>query len=211
MTQSKAVTFGRKASAGAPRAAAPHRPAQAAQGTQSAQGAQGAQATQTLDPKLAAFASELRAETRRDQTEDIAPGEGEVPWSMRAAILAGLFASLLQAGMVVASAQGVVEIIPGLKVDVGQGSLLTPLIILTGLWGGAHVAASAVMLSHFLLRRLGRVAALDYALAGCAAGAADAFMTTLLFGGAHGLLAQAMTGLAAGYFFRLFAGVRRKA
>lgn len=165
-----------------------------------------------LDPdpdlRLAEFAKTLRAETQSAGSQAPRSGEGVVPWSMRAACLAGLCAALLQAGMVVASARGIVEIVPGFKLDVGEGSMLTPMIIVSGLWSGAQIAAEAVMASHFLLRALVRTGIADYAIAGGATGAAIAWISAQLSGNHHGVVAAAATGVATGLLYRLFAGLR---
>ena len=195
METAKAPTFGRRGALAKPRLPVTPAPAKAGQAW-----------VDGVPPDLADIARNLKAEVARERGGIEDARDGVVPWSMRAAFLAGLFASLLQAGIVVASARGIVEIIPGFKFDIGEGSAITPLIIVSGVMSGARVAAGAVMLSHFLLRTLGRTGVIDYALGGAAAGAANALIVTLLFGASHGFMAETLTGLAAGSLFRLFAG-----
>ncbi len=194
MLQPGAVPFGRKgAPAGRRRETASPTPPPA-----------DVDADAALTPELAALARGLFDAKSSAETSTIAA----VPWSMRAAMLAGVFAALLQSGMQVAGAQGMLGIIPGLEIDPGVGSVLTPVLLLSGVLGGGRIAAFAVMMAHVPLRALNQTSPAAYAIGGAVAGALQAYVGALLAGGEAAIIAEAVTGLAAGFLYRVFAGAR---
>jgi len=134
---------------------------------------------------------------------------GVVPWSWRAAFLAGFAASCLQAGLVVLQAQHATPILPGVPFEVGgEGAVTTPALIAAALWTSAQDAATALLLSHFGLRALNISSPLAYAVGGAAGGALSAYATRLLLGGEDAMLTDAITGLISGFLFRMFAGLK---
>jgi hypothetical protein len=146
----------------------------------------------------------------RSTTEDPTAFGRKVPWSAIAALIAGVVACLLQSGGLILSTYGSVEVIPGFKVDVGQTSILAPLLISAGLIEGARVAAFSLLLAHAALRLVNVTNIFAYALFGALAGAAQAMAMSVITGvPMKSALAEAVTGLIAGYFYRMFAGVKK--
>jgi hypothetical protein len=136
------------------------------------------------------------------------PSARAIAWSWRAAFLSGLAVACLQAGASVVAARGGIDLVPGLHIGTqGKASALVPLIIASGLWEGAENSATSLAISHFLLKRLGATSVRAYTLGGAAAGLFYAWLTTLIGGGDNAaLLPTAAAGLAAGFFYRIFAG-----
>jgi hypothetical protein len=147
--------------------------------------------------------------TRSD--EDVRQStSGEVPWSWRASILAGLVAACMQAGVVVLSSQTPTAILPGIPMEVGgAGSTLTPAVIAYGLWNGGSEAASTLMIAHFALKIMKTTSPVAYALGGAIAGAASGYVIRMLIGGEDTMVTDAIAGLIAGFLFRVIAGVQR--
>ncbi len=136
---------------------------------------------------------------------------GVVPWSWRAALLAGVCASCLQAGVVVMSAQTPTAILPGVQFEVGgAGSSMEPLLIAYGLWVGGRSAAVTMLLAHFGLRTLSpkTLSSIAYAIAGAMAGVAYALtMKGLGLEDEHVPTVAAM-GLMTGFMYRVLAGAK---
>lgn len=130
---------------------------------------------------------------------------GKIAWSLRAAVLAGLVAGLLNAAV---RATSILDL-GGLFDQVPLGEAKMPvavMLVAAGLWGGARASALALLCAHSLLGRLGRTGYLAYALCGAAASLAYALLATALgFGPDHSLIVDGLSGLAAGFFYRLFA------
>ncbi len=147
--------------------------------------------------------SDLKAQSDRP------PPDGAVPWSWRAAFLAGLVASFSQAGLVVLQAQQVGSLIPGLSVQLGgAGQMVTPALIGLSLLSSGREAATTLVLSHFALRSFKIASPLAYAIGGAAAGAGSAYVARALMGGDDTIATEAMTGLIAGFLYRLLAGAK---
>ncbi len=142
--------------------------------------------------------------------EAVAAGiTGEVPWSWRAALLAGIASACLQAGILVLSAQTPTELIPGLPIQVGgAGSAMTPAVIAYGLWSGGSDAASTLMIAQFVLKVLKQTSPVAYALGGALVGVGTGYVVRVLMGGDDNMAADAITGLVAGFLYRMLAGVK---
>lgn len=142
----------------------------------------------------------------------VSSAEGRVPWSWRAAMLAGIAAASLQAGLIVLSSQSPTPLLPGLPWAVGgAGSALTPAVIAYGLWNGGSNAATTMMVAHFGLRAVRTTSPLAYALGGAVVGAAASYLMRTLLGGDDTLATDAITGLLAGFLYRMIAGARAAA
>jgi hypothetical protein len=141
------------------------------------------------------------AQVRRD--------DGIVPKSWRAGLLAGLVASLIQAGMVMVGAKTHSASLSGLGSLIGiDPQAMTPLVLAGSVFDGAQTVGFTVLLAHRVLKRHAITSYAAYALGGGAAAAICAAAWSLIgFGGPeHGWVVEIATGLAAGYFYRLFAG-----
>lgn len=142
-----------------------------------------------------------------------------VGWSFRAAVLAGLIVSLVNAAAQATrfSSFGSLEKLPFGSALLGQISIgeatvpLTLLAALAGLWSGARASALALLFAHKILARLGHTSLMAYSLGGAAACLAYALLAGLL-GGAMtpvSIAMEALSGLGAGFFYRLFAATER--
>lgn len=157
------------------------------------------------DERFSAVAREM---LRSSESEQAVQRQGEVPWSMTAALLAGIAASCLQAGLYIVAAKGPIEIIPGLKMTLGSSSEMLLMAITLGLWRGAQVAVTAIMLSHLAMRFTQMSSPTAYGIAGAVSGAIYAYGLDLLTEQSASIWATAASGLAAGFLYRLFAGLR---
>jgi hypothetical protein len=199
MPQVKATAFGRRGS---------NRPAplsvRAAAGDASAQAQN---ATRPIDEGFIAIAREMMQDGRREQGV-LDRGEGVVPWSFWAASLAGLGAAFLQAGIYIVAARGPIEFMPGVKINgYGDGTWLLTLT-LYGLLSGARIAVTSLMFTHFALRFVEISSPVAYAVGGAIGGCIYAYAMHMLGAGPQHLVATAVTGLVAGYLYRIFSGVR---
>jgi hypothetical protein len=142
-----------------------------------------------------------------------------VGWSFRAAVLAGLIVSLVNAAAQATrfSSFGGLDKLPFGQTLLGQISFgevtvpLTLLAALAGLWSGARASALALLFAHKILARLGHTSLMAYSLGGAAACLAYALLAGLL-GGAMtpvSIAMEALSGLGAGFFYRLFAATER--
>ena len=203
MTFSKAATFGK-------RGAAPQRSV--------------ATSTRSVKPDLNAALATTESGIPLDQLARNLIGSGDgavagaeneksgvVPWSWRAAVLAGVCASCLQAGVVVISTQTPQDILPGVHVQVGgAGSSMEPLLIAYSLWVGARSAAVTMFLAHFGLRALSprTRSSIAYAIAGAAAAIAYALTMKGLGLEDERLPTVAAMGLMTGFMYRVLAGAK---
>ncbi len=162
-------------------------------------------------PDHAAFFARLRAETVDEDSRPLA-----VPRSFRAALLAGLVVGCCLAGLDATQADATLRRIAGLVP--GGAPRLLPVVILLGLFGGARAAATNLLLSHWVLRRLGWTSHVAYAAFGGAVAALIALLTEgVLQSGlmqsslsqGHGFGVEIATGAGAGFFYRVFAGAAR--
>ncbi len=156
------------------------------------------------------LARQLLGERSHSSAQDAATrGPGVVPWSWRAAMLAGLAAACLRAGLIVLSAQTAAPILPGLPIAVGgEGSAMAPALIAWGLWSGGRDAATTMFIANLILRLLKTDSPVAYALGGALVGAGSSYATMLLLGGENDIAVQAALGLAAGFLYRIFAGTK---
>ncbi len=134
---------------------------------------------------------------------------GVVPWSWRAATLAGVSAACLQAGAVVLAAQSPNSLLPGIPVEIGgAGTAAAPVLIAYGLWSGGQDAASALLFSHFGLRSLNMTSPIAYAICGAVMGVASAYLMQVLNVGEAASVTDAIMGLIAGFMYRTLAGIK---
>lgn len=160
-----------------------------------------------IDESFVAIAREMMQDGRREQ-DVLDRGGGVVPWSFWAASLAGLAAAFLQAGLYIVAAKGPVEFMPGVKIGgYGDSSWLLMLVIY-GLWKGASIAVTVLMMTHLALRFVQSTSATAYAVTGAISGCIYAYGMQMLGAGEQQVLATAATGLVAGYLYRVFSGVR---
>lgn len=186
-----APTFGRRsAPARASRPVAPKAPAAA-----------------TIDH--AAFFAAARAETEET------PRARTVPRSFRAALLAGLAVGCCLGGIDATRAGDTLRTLSSGLLPADAAPRLVPVVILLGLLGGARAAATSLLVSHAVLRRLGLTAHLAYAAGGAFVAAAFSLLAVAWaqtgFVGSdtlptHGLALDIAAGAGAGFFYRVFAG-----
>ena len=164
-------------------------------------------ASPPIDDRFVAVAREMMQHSRREQ-EVASSGGGTVPWSLRAAVLAGLGAAFLQAGLLIVAAKGSIEFIPGVKIfGDGDASWLL-MLVLYGLLSGARIAVTTLMFTHFALRFVQLTSLTAYAVGGAVSGCIHAYGLQMLSGGGQRMLTTAATGFAAGYLYRVFSGIR---
>lgn len=150
------------------------------------------------------------------------PDVSKVGWSFRAAVLAGLIVGLFNAAAQATSflgfgASSPLDRLPLGHTPFGQISLgqagmpLTVLIAIAGLWDGARASAFTLLFAHKILTRRGRTSFVAYSLGGAAASLIYALIAALLWTDATPLSISldALSGLGAGFFYRLFAATER--
>jgi hypothetical protein len=138
------------------------------------------------------------------------PQHRVVPWSMRAALLAGLAAACLSAGALVAHGSGgaqdpqVASLASAAGVDLSK---LGPAILFVTLWRAGRATFWGVLAAHSIAKRLGLSTRFAYAAIGAGAGLTLAVLARVLgFSSGDPLFeATAMTATAA-FFYRVFAG-----
>lgn len=164
-----------------------------------------------IAPAHAAFFAQLRVESRDDDERPRV-----VPRSFRAALLAGLVVGFCLAGLDATQADTTLRHVAGLVP--GGAPKLLPVVILFGLLGGARAAATNLLVSHWLLRRLGWSGHIAYAAGGGAVAAGVALVVQGLAGSGfvepsllhgHGVALDVAAGVGAGFFYRVFAGAAR--
>ncbi len=157
----------------------------------------------------AGFFAAARAETEET------PRDRAVPRSFRAALLAGLVVGCCLAGIDATHAGDTLRTLSGGLLPADAAPRLVPVVILLGLLGGARAAATSLLVSHAVLRRLGLTGHLAYAAGGAVVAAgfsllAAAWAQTGFFGSdtlpTHGLALDIAAGAGAGFFYRVFAG-----
>ncbi len=168
-------------------------------------------------PDLAALPPELVATILRpvgegEEVEAKRPRVGKVAWSFQAAVLAGLVVGLLNAAVNATSILSFGDY-GGLIDQVPLGQAKVPIAVMlagAGLWSGARASALALLFAHTFLSRSARTSYLAYALAGGAASLAYGLIVgTLGFSDHHSLVMDVLSGVAAGFFYRLFAATER--
>jgi hypothetical protein len=204
MPARKPVTFGKRGAPAAVRsAAAPGRAAAPANDLE---------LSSTGAPLKEIARSLMAKEPEEAEARDGARKAGAVPTSWRAGILAGLVVSAMQAGFVILKASaGADATTAGLMqmAGVDQAKAL-PLILAGSLFSGAEATASTILFAHSALKRLRNASFMAYGIGGGLAAGAFAFAQQALGLGEmeHGLALEIATGAAAGFFYRMFAGVR---
>lgn len=150
------------------------------------------------------------------------PGVRSVGWSFRGAVLAGLIVGLFNAAAQATTflsfgTAGALDKLPLGQTPFGHLSLgqaevpLTLLIAIGGLWSGARASAFTLLFAHKILTRLGHTSFIAYSLGGAAASLIYALVAALLWADATALSMSldALSGLGAGFFYRLFASTER--
>jgi hypothetical protein len=195
----QAPTFGKRGRPPPVRTAPPPRPAAADFET-----------TESGLPLAVLAASLMQKPAKAEAETEERRADGTVPYSWRAGLLAGLVVSLLQAGMVIVGAKAQSASLAGLAALTGIGAQsVAPLVIAGSILDGAQATGFTVLTAHSFLKRRGITGHAAYALGGAAAAAVYALAQFVLGLGApeHGWVIELATGLGAGFFYRVFAGV----
>ncbi len=160
---------------------------------------------------LSEIAKTLMAKGPDEKIETRTSETGIVPTSWRAGILAGVAASSLQAGWVILSAtSGADQTTAMLQAAGVDQTKALPILLAGSLLAGGEATASTILFAHSLLKKSGHNNAIAYAVGGgLAAGVlsyvSDAIGMSI---GASNLSVDIATGVAAGFFYRMFAGLR---
>lgn len=153
-----------------------------------------------------------------------------VAWSVRAAVLGGLIVGLINAAAratTFLSFGGLAgadklplentllnQFAPEALGHASLGQAVVPiavLVALAGLWSGARASAFALLFAHKILARLGQTSLVAYSLGGAAASLAYALIAALFWAETTpvSILIETLSGLGAGFFYRLFAPTER--
>lgn len=138
------------------------------------------------------------------------PKVQKVARSLRAAVLAGVVVVILNAAVNATSVLkfgGLIDSIP-----LGQTKLpFAVMLAVASLWGGARASAFVLLFAHSFLNRRGWTSIGAYILAGGAATLAYALIVQLigLDGTDSSIAMELLSGMGAGFFYRLFAAVER--
>ncbi len=140
-----------------------------------------------------------------------------VSWSVRAAVLAGLIVGLINAAARATTflsfgSLGALDKLPLGQFSLGQATMpIAVLVAMAGLWSGARASAFALLFAHKILARLGQTSLVTYSLAGAAASLAYALIAALLWAETTpvSIALETLSGLGAGFFYRLFAPTER--
>jgi hypothetical protein len=165
----------------------------------------------------------VMGERRADTDGGPKPAEvTRVGWSFRAALLAGLIVGLLSAatrvtGFLGFGARSSLNALPLGNIALGQISLgeaeapILTAIAIAGLVSGARASALALLIAHKGLARFGYTSLTAYSLGGAAISLAYALVAALVWTPATpvSLGLEALSGLGAGFFYRLFAATER--
>ena len=138
-----------------------------------------------------------------------------VPRSFKAAFLAGLVVGCALAGFTAtetsAAPSPLATITAALGTPIDTSSLdLTPVKILLGLFGGARMAVTTMLVVQTLLDRADLSSRSAYAVGGAMVSAVFAAVTLVALGHppAHGWPIEVVAGAACGLLYRVFAGRR---
>ena len=157
------------------------------------------------------LAKTLMAKPAMDDADHRTSAKGVVPTSWRAGILAGLAASSLQAGYVILQANSGTDQVSAMLAAAGVDQTKTlPILLLSSLLGGGEATGSTILFAHSFLKRTGHNNALAYAVGGgIVAGLSSVVMQAIGASlGPSTLPVDVATGIAAGFFYRMFAGAR---
>jgi hypothetical protein len=139
---------------------------------------------------------------------DGAPRQARVARSLRAALLAGLCVGFFSAALNIAAppASGE-ELAPLVGQALGQSALPLPALSLVfGLWSGASSSMMSLLVTHRILNAFGWTRYAAYALGGGAVALAYAAAVHAMGLPHQSFGVEFLTGLGAGFFYRLFAG-----
>lgn len=160
---------------------------------------------------ISELAKTLMAKPSSDEPDHRTSAKGVVPTSWRAGILAGLAASSLQAGYVILQASNSNDQVSAMLAAAGVDQTKTlPILLLSSLIGGGEATASTILFVHSLLRKAGQTNLVAYAVGGgvVAAGVSALMQALGTSFGPTTLPVDIATGVAAGFFYRMFAGAR---
>jgi hypothetical protein len=150
----------------------------------------------------------LADERRQEHSESGAPGARIVPGSWRAVFLAGLVTACLQASLDLGSLIALGSRSGELTFS-GHSLPLAPMIILSSLWTGGRSSAFNLLFVRALLNSLEITSLFAYAIGGGLVTVLYALlMQALGCGDLAALPGDSAAGLAAGFFYRLFAGTK---
>jgi hypothetical protein len=150
----------------------------------------------------------LTEERQKALLEKTAQGACVVPASGRAALLAGLVVACLHVSLDLGTAIALGQRLGTISVE-GRTVPLVPLILAGSLWSGARSSAIVLFFIRALLSRLEMTHIGSYAVCGGLVAFLYAItMQALGWGDPSTLAVDVATGLAAGFFYRLFAGTR---
>lgn len=165
-------------------------------------------------PQSFAVSPDIVAQIVRPSEKEAVARRGPEPvrWSYRAALLAGLIVAIMNAAANATFAThsnenaGLLNLL-GLGAD--KGTVLIGLMI-AALWSGARTSALCLLIVHRLLAAAKRTSYWTYILGGGAVALAYGLLVQLI--GDHtppgGLPLEALSGMGAGLFYRLFAGTQ---
>lgn len=157
---------------------------------------------------LSQFAASLAKERRDAAKEKPERGPVTVPKSWRAALLAGLVVACLHAGLDIGTNIALGQRLGAVTLG-GRSVSLVPLIILGSLWSGAESSAFSLFIVRAILSGLAMTHPIAYALCGGVFALAYAYLAQALgLGDLSSLPADIATGLACGFFYRVFAGTK---
>jgi hypothetical protein len=123
---------------------------------------------------------------------------------LRAAVLAGLCVGFFSAALNIATTPGFGDELAPL---LGQMALPLPAVSLVfGLWSGASSAMMSLLVTHRILNAFGWSGHAAYALGGGAVALAYAAAVHAMGLPQQSFGVEFLTGLGAGFFYRLFAG-----
>lgn len=133
-------------------------------------------------------------------------GKTAVARSFRAALLAGLCVGFFNAALNMTEVSALGEKV---ALILGQTTLpLTAIALVIGIWSGARTTALTLLVTHRILAYLGWTRTVAYVLGGGAVAAIFAVVMQAFGGGLshHDFGVEFISGLGAGFFYRLFAG-----
>jgi hypothetical protein len=163
-------------------------------------------------PQSFAVSADIVAQiVRPGEKETITRREAEpVRWSYRAAILSGLIIAIINAAANASFAvrsndeSGLLNLL-----GADKGAVIIGLLI-AALWSGARTSALCLLIVHRLLAFLQRTSYWTYIIGGGAVALAYGLVVQII--GEHtppgGLPLEAISGMGAGLFYRLFAGTK---
>ncbi|MGP0058851.1 MAG: hypothetical protein ACLPID_06160 [Beijerinckiaceae bacterium] len=142
--------------------------------------------------------------TAQAEGSNNAPCEALVARSLRAAILAGLCVGFFNAALNIAATPASGEELAPL---LGRSVLPLPAIsFFFGLWSAARTSALSLLVTHRIVSQFGWTGHIAYALGGGAVALAYAAAVHAMGLPHQNFGVEFLTGLGAGFFYRLFAG-----